>query len=69
MTGNLGLREMRGGELWWILNTAAYGAGGALSSRQVPLGWGCGRTLEKVGIISLDSLDLLWGWLQDQFLA
>jgi hypothetical protein len=25
------------------------------------LGWGCGRTLEKVGICSLDSLDLSWG--------
>jgi hypothetical protein len=54
MTGNLGLREMRGGELWWILNTAAYGAGGALSSRKVPLGWRCGRTSEKVGILSQD---------------
>jgi hypothetical protein len=52
---------MRGGESWWILNTAAYGVGGALSSRHVPLGWGCGRTLEKVGILSQDSLDLLWG--------
>jgi hypothetical protein len=27
----------------------------------VPLGWGCGRTSEKVGILSQDSLDLLWG--------
>jgi hypothetical protein len=34
--------------------------GGALSSRQGPLGWGCGRTAEKVGILSQDSLDLLW---------
>jgi hypothetical protein len=31
-------------DAWWILNMAAYGAGGALSSRQVPLGWVCGRT-------------------------
>jgi hypothetical protein len=27
----------------------------------VPLGWGCGRTSEKVGILSQASLDLLWG--------
>jgi hypothetical protein len=35
--------------------------GGAHSSRQGPLGWVCGRTSEKVGILSQDSLDLLWG--------
>jgi hypothetical protein len=57
----MGLREMRGGEQWWILNTTAYGASGALLSRQVPLGWGCERTSEKAGILSQASLDLLWG--------
>jgi hypothetical protein len=35
--------------------------GGALSSRHAPLRWGSGRTSEKVGILSPDSLDLLWG--------
>jgi hypothetical protein len=29
----LGLRKMCGGELQWILNTVAYGAGGVLLSR------------------------------------
>jgi len=52
---------MRGGESWWILNMADYGAGGVLLSRQVPLGWGCGRTSENVGFHYLDSLDLSWG--------
>ena len=28
---------------------AVYGEGGVLWSLQVPLGWGCGRTSEKVG--------------------
>jgi len=41
-------------------NTTAYGANGALLSQQAPLGWGCGRTSEKVGIHSQASLDLLW---------
>jgi len=38
-----------------------YGVGGALLSRQEPLGWGCGRTLEKVGSHSQAFLDLWWG--------
>jgi uncharacterized protein YcsI (UPF0317 family) len=52
---------MHGGEVRWILNTTAYGAGVTLSSQQVPLGWGCGRTSKKIGILSQASLDLLWG--------
>jgi hypothetical protein len=52
--GGLGIRNLRAfncallgkllwhfgfeSDAWWILNTVAYGAGGALSSRQVPLG-------------------------------
>lgn len=53
------------GSLWggWcsLEPASAFGAGGALSSWQVPLGWGCGRTSENVGILSQASLDLLWG--------
>jgi hypothetical protein len=48
---------------------AALGAVGALSSRQVPLGWGFGKTSGKAGFRSLVSLDLSWGMVQDQFLA
>jgi hypothetical protein len=40
---------------------ADYGAGGVLLSRQVPLGWGCGRTSENFGFHYLDSLGLSWG--------
>jgi hypothetical protein len=57
----MGLRETLGGELWWIPNVAAYGVGGALLSLQEPLGWGCGRTLEKAGSHSQAFLDLWWG--------
>jgi len=55
-----GLRETLGGELWWIQNMVAYRVGGALLSLQEPLGWGCGRTLEKVGSPSQVLLDLWW---------
>jgi hypothetical protein len=48
---------------------AALGAVGALSSCQVPLGWGFGKTSGKAGFRSLVSLDLSWGMVQDQFLA
>jgi hypothetical protein len=40
---------------------ATLGAVGALSSRQVPLGWGYGKTSGKAGFRSLVSLDLSWG--------
>jgi len=57
----LGLRETLGGELWWIQNMAAYEVGGAILSLQEPLGWACGRTLEKAGSHSQAFLDLWWG--------
>jgi hypothetical protein len=60
---------MLGGKSWWTLNMAALGAVGALSSCQVPLGWGFGKTSGKAGFRSLVSLDLSWGMVQDQFLA
>ncbi|GLT62498.1 hypothetical protein SLA2020_351340 [Shorea laevis] len=44
-----GSEREAGGELLWTLNMAVYGEGGVLLSLQVPLGWGCGRTSEKVG--------------------
>jgi hypothetical protein len=37
------------------------GESGVLLSRQEPLGRGCGKTSEKVGILSQAILDLLWG--------
>jgi hypothetical protein len=56
----MGLKEIRGGELWWTPNTAVLGVG-VLLSWQEPLGWGCGSSSEKVEILSLALLDLLWG--------
>jgi len=52
---------MFGGESWWTLNMAALGTVGALSSQQVPLGWGYGKTSGKAGFHSLVLLDLSWG--------
>jgi hypothetical protein len=52
---------MLGGELWWTLNMAVYGACDAPLSPQEPLGWGCGRMLEKVGRLSQTTLDSKWG--------
>jgi hypothetical protein len=40
---------------------AAYGASSALLSLQEPLGWGCGRTLEKIETPSQALLELWWG--------
>ncbi len=57
----MGLSEMLGGESWWTLNMVALGAVGALSSQQVPLGWGYGKTSGNAGFRSLVSLDLSWG--------
>jgi hypothetical protein len=48
-------------DAWWTLNTAALGAVGALSSQQVPLEWGYGKTSGNAGFRSLVSLDLSWG--------
>jgi hypothetical protein len=55
-----GTNEIRGRELWWTPNTTVLGVG-VLLSLQEPLGWGCGSSSEKVEILSLALLDLLWG--------